>query len=135
MKKNLTIPMILMTLILSLLPVSLAAEITDSSCIVTLHKQPKQTKEHNQELDQDGQRAPARPIYCNISKDNGVEISVLDCEIISYEIWDLEGNYCIASFSEEAEFVEFVFSMTSNFTIKIITDDFYLFGNVYCESF
>lgn len=82
-----------------------------------------------------GSRIPPHPIYCNISKDNGVEISTIDCEINSYEVWDIDGNYCIASFSEETEFVEFVFSMTSNFTIRIITDEFYLFGNVFYESF
>lgn len=56
------ISMLIMTLIMSLLPLSVAAGDTDTSHTVTMQQQPKPTKNHNPEIEKNCHRSPARPV-------------------------------------------------------------------------
>ena len=69
-------------------------------------------------------RIPARKIICEISRENGVVIyqSGIADEIVSYEVYDTTGA-CIAIFSDEQSFIDFIFSgITGEFQIRFRTD-------------
>lgn len=76
----------------------------------------------------DGYRSPSRPITINISRTDGVQIPHVDKnEILSYSIYD-EEETCLATFTNEADFVDFVFSTTGEVEIRIELADYYLCG-------
>lgn len=69
-------------------------------------------------------RMPARKIMCEISRENGVVIyqSGIADEIVSYEVYDTTGA-CIAIFSDEQSFIDFIFSgISGEFQIRFRTD-------------
>lgn len=77
-------------------------------------------------------RLPSAPIECVITSD-GIcvhDSSVNLAEAISYEIWDAESEWCVASFSDEFSFIESLFAMSGEFQIRIVFSDYELVGNV-----
>lgn len=69
-------------------------------------------------------RIPTRKIICEISRENGVVIyqSGTADEIVSYEVYDTTGA-CIAIFSDEQSFIDFIFSgIAGEFQIRFRTD-------------
>lgn len=78
------------------------------------------------------QRIPTQPIECVITS-NGIcvyDSSVNLAEAISYEVWDAESEWCVASFSEEFSFIDSLFAMSGEFQIHIVLPDYELVGNV-----
>lgn len=77
-----------------------------------------------------GQRAPGLLIECTISISQGIQLnsSVDVSDILAYEIWDAEGESCIASFCDEAGFINFLFSLSGEFQIRFTTPDYNLVG-------
>lgn len=73
-------------------------------------------------------RTPAYPITIFISVVDGVQIPhVENNEIFSYAVYD-EDETCLATFTDEADFVDFVFSTTGEVEIRIELADYYLCG-------
>ena len=93
---------------------------------VSMRKQSR----HNKGLDKEGLRTPPMSIYCVISQTDGVNIVGLIEEITSYEIWDTASEINFASFSEEAEFLDFLFSLTGEYKIKFETENYYIIGYI-----
>ncbi len=100
-----------------------------STYTTTVYKAKKQS-EHNQHLDCEGRRSPSMPLYCIISKTNGLNIVGMSEDIISYEIWDAEYETYIASFSEEFEFIDFLFLQSGYFHVKIETENYNFHGDI-----
>lgn len=76
----------------------------------------------------DGYRCPSRPVSIVITQADGVQIPHVDKnEILSYSIYD-EEETCLATFTNEADFVDFVFSTTGEVEIRIELADYYLCG-------
>lgn len=69
-------------------------------------------------------------LTCTIGEENGVEISGTTDEIIAYEIWDATGSVCIGYFTDEEEFVEYLFSLNGDFRIILFYSDCILTGEV-----
>lgn len=120
------IPITLLTLIVMcvLFPNSIKAE--SNSAITIQMKKLLPTKE---EIEHEGRRLPPRPIYCTISRD-GINIAGLSEEIISYEIWNEASEICFASFIEESEFLDFLFSQSGDFQLIFVTENYYISGNI-----
>ena len=75
-----------------------------------------------------GRRSAPRPIHITISSINGVTIPNVDkSEVISYEIYDLNGN-CIGAYIDDIDFANHLFSSNSTLQIKIILDGHILVG-------
>jgi len=128
MKTIFKIPTIVIFIILSIIPVTITAENTSATYTVTLQTQPNKGKEHNQPIDQEGQRAPARPIQCYISESTGIDIPAVDkSDITSFEVYS-ENGICLASLAEESEFISFLFSLSEPVEIRIITDQYIYHG-------
>lgn len=113
---------ILLMMLISTVPVQSATG--ETSQTVTLKRT---KKEHNQDLDREGVRMPAKQIICIINM-QGVHIDIPSEDIISYELWDLTDN-CLFSSDNDIEFAYYLFEFTSNeYLIKITTIDYDYIG-------
>lgn len=95
----------------------------------TRHSVPlkKEKKENNPELSPIGSRIPARDIIAIISPDE-FQSGIDPNDIISYEIWDESDNTCLASFSEDIHFCQYLFNTPDYYLIKIFTADYIYVG-------
>ena len=78
-------------------------------------------------------RMPARKIMCEISRENGVVIyqSGIADEIVSYEVYDTTGA-CIAIFSDEQSFIDFIFSgISGEYILRFRTTEHNYSGIIY----
>lgn len=80
------------------------------------------------EIDPDRNRKPSHPLQCTISRDNGIEVAGYASKFLSHEIWDVEGIVCMGDYSTESDFVDALFSMTGEYQIRLITEDYELIG-------
>lgn len=123
MKKILIIPFFIAMMLMAISPAELSAGDDSSSNNVTLHKKLKKKPTTN-----DSGHAPARPIFCTISQTGGLYIPDFTDEIIAYEIWNDSNESCIASFSEESAFINYLYSNPDNYSIQLLTSDYILIG-------
>ena len=83
---------------------------------------------YNHSNDGTGRRIAPRPIHITISSNNGVTIPNVDkSEVISYEIYDLNGN-CIGAYIDDIDFANHLFSITNMVQIRIILEKSTLIG-------
>ncbi len=128
MKTICRISLFVMTLIMSLLPLSLSADDKGASHTVVLQQQPKTTLDHNQQADDEGKRLPSRPVIVYISATDGVYSSYFDSEdVISYSILDGEGQL-IFSTDDGSEFIDHLAGCTGVIEIQIELADYILGG-------
>ncbi len=125
MKRLFTISLLTMLMASILFPDSVMAG-DRTSYTVSMRKQSR----HNKGLDEEGLRTPPMPIYCVISKTDGINIAGLTEDITSYEIWDTSHEINIASFSGESDFLDYIFSMTGNLLIKFETENYSITGDI-----
>lgn len=121
----------LIVLVMLLSPMFAAAAQTSQS--VSLFKVFSSEIDDEIEVPVKRHRLPSAPIECVITSD-GIcvhDSSVNLAEAISYEIWDAESEWCVASFSDESSFIESLFAMSGEFQIRIVFSDYELVGNVY----
>lgn len=84
--------------------------------------QPKNDYEPGKDNDPEGRKDVGAIIYCVITPEYGVQFDVPIFGITNYEIWDENENLCIASYLEEANFVNKLFSLSEgNYLIKFET--------------
>ena len=77
-------------------------------------------------------RLPSAPIDCVITSD-GIYVqdsSINLAEALSYEVWDVESEFCIATFEDVPSFIDGLFSMTGELQIRIVFSDCEFVGNV-----
>ena len=68
-----------------------------------------------------GRRSLSRPVMCIIAPD-GIQSSIDSTAIIAYELWD-ESEICLISTSDEAEFIDMLYNLQGELTLRIITED------------
>ncbi|QCD43754.1 hypothetical protein E7747_16375 (plasmid) [Duncaniella dubosii] len=128
MKTIYYIQMLIMTLVMSSFPLSLAANSSSVSYTVTLQQQQKPTKDHNQQLDKDGQRMPARPVVVYISTTEGVYSSYFDIEdVISYSILDSNGQLSFSTY-DVSDFINYLVSCNGVIGIQLELVEYNLEG-------
>lgn len=76
-----------------------------------------------------GHRIPDHPILCIIQED-GITSTISLEEIISYEIRDIEGLVCIATFTDEIEFTYYLFTYPGEYQIRLLAEDYYFVGEI-----
>lgn len=85
---------------------------------------------HEEDVEQyrKGKRIPSRPIHCKLIERNGIIFqSPFAQDILSYEILDIYGNH-ITSSTDESDFIEFVFSLTGEYEVWLLTDEYIFKG-------
>ncbi|WP_290464664.1 hypothetical protein [uncultured Muribaculum sp.] len=128
MKTIYYIQMLIMTLVMSSFPLSLAANGSSVSYTVTLQQQQKPTKDHNQQLDKDGQRMPARPVVVYISTTEGIYSSYFDIEdVISYSILDSNGQLSFSTY-DVSDFINYLVSCNGVIGIQLELVEYNLEG-------
>lgn len=85
-------------------------------------------KKHNQSNNQKGSRIPGI-VVCKISTE-GIQMGVEPDGILSYEIWDTYGENCVASYTEESDFINALFSMEGEYQIHFSTEEYSYIGYV-----
>ncbi len=120
MKKLSLITLVIAIMFMALLPSSLFAEGQLKVYQTEVRKQHTPTiGNQNEDEDDEGHRAPSRPIQCTISMTTGITISGCPDEIESYELWDAEGNNCLTIEPDEMEFVNVIFSYDNDCQIRM----------------
>ena len=102
--------------------------VAQSVYILPVIKVPSTLDHEKIDLPEYGKRIPSCPIECTISQDTGVTIYDCPDEIVSYEIWDADGNSCLSLCSDESDFLSGLFSMTGDFQIRLKTSDYTYIG-------
>lgn len=101
----------------------------DCTYIITMYRYYSMSDEYTQN-DDEGRRIPLRPIPMYLNPDTGIYCDGIDIShIILYEVYDESGNL-IASFSDEYEFIEFIFSYSMPVEIRITTDKYTYIGYI-----
>jgi len=127
MKKLFTLTHIIILMLLATFPLELFAGNDSNTVAVYLYKQ---YKDNTEEEDDEGNRIPARPVQCYISESTGIDIPAVDkSDITSFEVYS-ENGICLASLTEESEFVSFLFSLSEPVEIRIITDLYIYHGYI-----
>lgn len=131
MKQIIKLRILLLISLLCLLSLKANAQIQTLTYTVTTFVQSKFSignDDDNKNRDNDGYRAPSRPITIYISETEGLQIpQVNKDEIISYSIYN-EDEVCVSTFTDETDFVNFVFSWTGTVQVRIEFEDYYLVG-------
>lgn len=81
--------------------------------------------------DDEGERAPARPVYFTIDEVNGISPKSIADTFTNYEIWDSADEICLFATDSEEEFVAEIFK-TSNAVIlvKFYSEDYIYKGGL-----
>lgn len=124
-KRLFTISLVAMLMVGILFPNSMNAG-NNTTYTVSMRKQSR----HNRGLDEEGFRTPPMPIYCVISRTDGVNIVGLSEDIISYEIWDSSHEINLASFSNESDFLDYLLIQTGSFQLNLETENYNVFGYI-----
>lgn len=130
MKKKVFYPFMVVLMLLALVHVEVYAAESNGSYTTMLKKQPTQGGSQEHDADDDGHRAPGRPICCTISKDSGVTIPGCPDDIISYEIWDADGNICLFASTDQSDFIDEIFSSHGEFMIRLNSNVYTYIGYI-----
>ncbi len=69
-----------------------------------------------------GHRVPSRSFSCTVSREEIIIEGVEKEEILSYEVYDKTG-VCVGLFSNEQDFISFIFSVNGFYTVCFLTKD------------
>lgn len=99
----------------------------ESSRPVSLSKRPKHD---NTPLNPKGHRTPAAWSECIVSfTDNCIETSVA-MDILSYELWDEDGESMLVSCATDHELVEFMSCISGSYQLRLVTEEYLYIGYV-----
>lgn len=124
MKTFSLIPILIITLLCAVQPVAIHAKKTPVAVKLPMKKKLKKT------VETEGHRVPPVTVWCDISRTGGVKVAGLSEDIISYEIRDISTEACMASFTEEPDFVDYVLSGNGEYQVILESDNYYITGNM-----
>lgn len=113
--------------VLILSPLQSFADAGGECDVVLQEEQPSDPNEDSEEIIEipNRRRLPGRRVMCEISRENGITISQsgISENIVSYEVYDSYGC-CVAIFSDEAGFIDFLFSgISGEYILRFKTDN------------
>ena len=120
--------------VLILSPLQSFADAGGEYDVVLQEEQPYDPDEDSEEIIEipNRRRLPRRRVMCEISCENGITISQsgISESIVSYEVYDTSGC-CVAIFSDETGFVDFLFSgISGEYILRFKTDNLAYIGVV-----
>ncbi len=73
-------------------------------------------------------RIPTTPILCTIDFENHrIELSTTDF-ITTYELWDEDGMFLLASYTTDSEFVGNLSNLTGAYQLRLVGEDHIYMG-------
>lgn len=112
--------------------INVVSAATNSDYVIMVTKESADTTIENGE-EKWRHRMPPRRIVCTISENDGVVIGIDKEDITAYEVWTAEGDACLATWTDEATFVEYVFSVTRDCIIRFVTEEYVYTGYLIIE--
>ena len=111
MKKLIFITFLLLGL---MLPINASSAPGTSTVTLPMQKSPGNgngnSNGEGDDEDEYGKRIPAARIQCTIDFENRTVTGRFSSPLLTYEVWDEDGEGCIATFADESEFVSFLYS-------------------------
>lgn len=95
---------------------------------VNMQKLKREEPKKGELNNRDGNRIPPRPIICTISETDGIQIDLCNDDIYAYEVWNETAETCFASYNDETDFVQYIFSIPGTYQIKLITEEYVYTG-------
>lgn len=77
-----------------------------------------------------GHRSIINNLNCTINKSGVIFNSTNDTKIEIFELWG-DNDICIASFSDEQNFIDFIYKTTGHYKVKFITENHIYYGNIF----
>ncbi len=75
-----------------------------------------------------GHRIPSKPIECTIDLDNHrIELTTSEF-ITTYELWEEDGTYPIATCASDSEFVEFLSVLSGEYQLRLVGEEHVYIG-------
>lgn len=84
---------------------------------------------NGERMDWEGRRIPPIPLTCSISN-TGINFIGYYDDIITFEIWDITSEICLVSFTEESDFLNFLFAQTGDFNLRFETKGYFICGDI-----
>ena len=81
------------------------------------------TEEEREEPPSKGYRIPAAPVICTIDFENHRIVTSIPDEIISYDLWNEDGEATIASYSTDYELIRYLANTIGVFQLRLITSE------------
>ncbi|MCM1142678.1 MAG: hypothetical protein NC453_29245 [Muribaculum sp.] len=116
------------TMMLALLPTLVTAQ-----ALPTVYGTLTKVCRDNTEIPTKRQRTPSLPIAYTISQEEGLQImssSISSDDIIEFEIYDLESDECLFSFTDEQSFTQTLFILSGDYQIRLATPDYELISDI-----
>lgn len=97
---------------------------------VKMQKQQHEKLKKGDQTSRNGNRIPSCPIICTISETDGIQIDLCNDDIYAYEVWNETAETCFASYNDETDFVQYIFSIPGTYQIKLITEEYVYTGYI-----
>lgn len=79
-------------------------------------------------------RIPSARVQCTIDFENGTIIGNFSDDLHTYEVWDEEGEECIATFADESGLVSFLYSADGGvYQLRFYSDSYLYIGYISFE--
>jgi hypothetical protein len=75
-------------------------------------------------------KLPHKQVTCEITKNNVIKLYNIEKQVGIFELWNYNEDYCYISTSDELTFSNFIFSLSGNYIIRFICNDYILIGNI-----
>lgn len=75
-------------------------------------------------------RTPSRPIVCTISETEGIVTDVVIEGILAYELWDADGETCVAEFADSGLAAAYIYAVPGEYQLRIVTSDYSYIGYI-----
>lgn len=111
-------------MIISLFQLNLSADTLQNISVVLKKSLPPG---HEIPKDEDGRRAPSRPVFCTFYE-NGQISGISDADIIFYEIRTIEDDFCLAVYHDAKDFSYHLFNIPGEYKICIVTEEWLYVG-------
>ena len=80
--------------------------------------------------DKKNKRIPSARVICTIDFVNLTVTGNFSSDLLSYEVWDEEGQQCLESFTRESTFVEYLYSAEGVYQLRFYSDSYVYIGYI-----
>ena len=75
-------------------------------------------------------RIPSARVRCTIDFVNLTVTGNFSSDLLSYEVWDEEGQQCLESFTQESTYVEYLYSAEGIYQLRFYSDSYVYIGYI-----
>lgn len=77
-----------------------------------------------------GKRCPSRPVHCTVDTEQKSIAMDTDADIISYEIWDIDGNIQFHTSTSDYNTVDYLMTISEEVQLRIVSDGYIYIGYI-----